>query len=76
VQSILKAIIDCMIQDIILFIDKRVTNQPLSSNSAFDFNTLAKVLQIIVRESSILIPFITRYKCRRILNVCLARSSE
>ena len=74
--AVLRTILEQMIQDILTFIENRVTNKELRSNNAFYFNNLAKVLRVVVRESSILIPFITRFKCRKTLNSCLASCSE
>lgn len=72
----LRTILEQMIANIVQFIDYCTTNRELQSLHAFDFNSLAKVLRIVVRESSILIPFITRFKCRKTINTCLVGCSE
>ena len=74
--AVLRTIIEQMIRDILCFMDRSLNNLELKSSQAYDFGTLTKVLRMIVRESSILIPFITRFKCRKILNNCLNSCTE
>lgn len=74
-QSLIHSIVGQMIHSAIGLIDSASTSAN-PTGWAFDYQMLSRVLQVMIRESHVLIPFLARIRCSKDINEALANCSE